>query len=474
MQLKRAETLLDLRNTLLAGHLTNASQIRIFYRPELQQLRGIDFVTRFERELREDAAAVPRRWFHRFVSGHPGVGKSTELSRFAEALSKDFEMVRLNAQQELNPARFDPRDLIVALMKAAIQRAAEQLGKRKGPTAARAAIEEAFEWLGETTVKKTNKRTTGASGKAGIGPGADSWWAKALGLFGQAQAEARYEAERETSQVAYRLKPISEFLQHANSVFTACERACQRQFLFIVDNFEKPDFDSGSIRKLFVQNSSLLADLHVHYVFTMPIERANTEDIRRLQLYDNNISVIPDAPMFGRDAQPHRLGRDALRAVLESRTDLNLFARGQVERLVVASGGNIRDLFSLVLSSRDYALNTDANANRIEASHVSPAIDAMRANYQRKLYGDDDDVDTKATYTQKLNLLSAFFFQRPDAERGATFYSLLRARALQEFDDARIGVHPLIVDLLYNVGMLNDVDRSRRDLVTKRPFGCSI
>lgn len=474
MQLKLAENLLELRNTLLAGHLANATQIRNFYRKELQQLRGIDFVTRFVRDLREDASAAGRRWFHRFVSGHPGVGKSTELSRLEQAVTKDFEIIRLNAQHELNPARFDPRDLIVVLMKAAIQRTAEQLGKAKGPSDARKAIEAAFDWLGETTVTKKKTTGKGASAKAGLGPGAESWWAKVLGAFAEAQTEARYEAENETSQVAYRLKAVSEFLEHANGVFVACEKACQRQFLFIIDNFEKPDFDSGSIRKLFIQNSSLLSDLQIHYVFTMPIERANTEDIRRLQLYDNNIAVIPDAPVFQRDGQPHLAGRNALRAVLESRADLKLFGSGQIERLLVASGGNIRDLFALVLSARDYALNSNEHAKRLDAEHVTPAIDAMRANYQRKLYGDDEDAEGKAKYTDKLNLLSAFFFQQPNAERGAAFYSLLRARALQEFDDARIGVHPLIVDLLYNAGLLATFDSAKHDPITKRPFGCSI
>jgi hypothetical protein len=419
-------------------------------------------------------AAAEQRWFHRFVSGHPGVGKSTELSRLEQAVNGEFEIIRLNAQHELNPTHFDPRDLIVVLMKAAIEKTKQQRGKKKGPREATAAIEAAFDWLSETTI--TRKKTTGASAsmKAGVGPGAESWWAKALGLFAEAQSEARYETENETSQIAYRLKPLSEFLKHANDVFAACAKACDTQFFFLIDNFEKPDFDSGSIRKLFIQNSSLLADLRIHYVFTMPIERANTEDIRRLQLYDNNISVIPDAPVFERDGQPHLAGRKALRAVLESRADPGLFAEGQIERLLVASGGNIRDLFSLVLSARDYALNTDEQAKRLEAANVTPAIDGMRANYQRKLYGDDEDSERKASYTDKLNLLTAFFFQKPDAERGASFYSLLRARALQEFDDARIGVHPLIVDLLYTAGLLSAIDSTRQDPATKRPLGGTI
>jgi hypothetical protein len=478
MQLKRAENLLEIRNTLLAGHLTGADQLRAFYRKELQELRGPDMVTFLARNLREDSAATPRRSFRHFVSGHPGVGKSTELSRLEQRVTGEFEIVRLNAQLELNPARFDPRDVIVVLMKAAIERTVRQLGNNKAPGQASDAIAAALTLLGKTkTAKKTIKKTA-VGAKAGIGPSAESIWAKALGVFGHAQGEARYETESEDSHIQYRLKPVAELLEHANAVFAACESACAAhasdgntgQFFFIIDNFEKPDFDSGSIRKLFVQNSPLLADLQIHYVFTMPIERANTEDIHRLQLYDNHIKIIPDAPLFERDYRPHLAGRKALEAVLTSRVAPELFADGQIERLIVASGGNLRDLFALVLSARDHALNTNEHAKRLEAIHVTPAIDEMRAAYHRKLYGDDEAVEGKATYNERLQLLTAFFLQKPAADRGAAFYSLLRARALQEFDDARIGVHPLIVDLLYQAGLLTDLPANQIDSATQRPL----
>lgn len=474
MQLKRAETLLEIRNTLLAGHLENADQLRQFYRKELQELRGFDFVTAFVRDLREDVAASGPRYFHKFVSGHPGVGKSTELSRLELGVTGEFETIRLNAQQELNPAFFDPRDLIIVLIKASLHRTIACLGKKKGPADADEALKAALEWVEETKVVTKTKKTKAASGKAGLGPGAESWWGKAFGIFASVQGEARYETEEDATRVAYRLKPISELLQHANAVFAACVEACGRPFLFVIDNFEKPDFDSDRIRKLFVQNGSLLGALQVHFVCTMPIERANTEDIRRLQPYDSNIQVIPDAPVFGRDSMPHLQGRKALRSVLESRVTPELFGVGQIDRLVVASGGNIRDLFSLIVSARNYALNVDEEAMRLEAADVTPAINGMRADYQRKLYGDDVEGKGGATYKAKLDLLTDFFFQRAEAERGPTFYSLLRARALQEFGDARIGVHPLIVDLLFTEGRLSKVEDHRREPAAGKPYGCTI
>jgi hypothetical protein len=116
LYMKRAENLLEIRDVLIAGPLTT-DQLGQFYKEELRKVRGEDIITEFARDLREDAVATPRRWFHRFLSGHPGVGKSTEFSRLDQRLTGEFEVVYLNAQKELNPALFYSLDLVLVLMK---------------------------------------------------------------------------------------------------------------------------------------------------------------------------------------------------------------------------------------------------------------------------------------------------------------------------------------------------------------------
>jgi hypothetical protein len=112
-----------------------------------------------------DAVATPRRWFHRFLSGHPGVGKSTEFSRLEQRLTGEFEVVYLNAQTELNPALFHSLDLILVLMKAATDRAKERIGKKKVPSQAAESMLEAMEWLGETKETKRIRSAIDVSGK---------------------------------------------------------------------------------------------------------------------------------------------------------------------------------------------------------------------------------------------------------------------------------------------------------------------
>ena len=55
MAMTRAENLQQIRNVLIAGHLT-VDQLGVFYREELRKVRGEDFVTEFARDLKEDAS----------------------------------------------------------------------------------------------------------------------------------------------------------------------------------------------------------------------------------------------------------------------------------------------------------------------------------------------------------------------------------------------------------------------------------
>ncbi|MBV9127860.1 MAG: hypothetical protein JO117_07215 [Verrucomicrobia bacterium] len=153
---------------------------------------------------------------------------------------------------------------------------------------------------------------------------------------------------------------------------------------------------------------------------------------------------------------------------------LTLFADGQVERLLVACGGNVRDLFEQIIKARGLALNDSEHAPRIEAQHISDSIEERRTYYHRLLFSDKFADIEETPYKDKLQRLAQFHRQEPATERDAVFYALLRARALQEFANSRVAVHPLVVDLLYTEGMLSDLPPEKRNPRNSRPLGSTI
>jgi hypothetical protein len=134
----------------------------------------------------------------------------------------------------------------------------------------------------------------------------------------------------------------------------------------------------------------------------------------------------------------------------------------------------LRDLFELIIKARGLALNESEAAVYIEERHVTASIEERRTYYQRQLYSDEAADIEQTPYKDKLQRLAQFYRQEPATERDTIFYALLRARALQEFADARVAVHPLVVDLLYAEGLLTSMPPEKMNPKTSRPLGSTI
>jgi hypothetical protein len=118
-------------------------------------------------------------------------------------------------------------------------------------------------------------------------------------------------------------------------------------------------------------------------------------------------------------------------------------------RLIVASGGNLRDLFRLVLDAGEGARARDSTATVIGRDDATAAINKMRRDYRMKLGQSPYDAE-QIPYADKWKRLLAVYQGAPDCDvPDPILYSLLRGRAIQEFNGPGwFGVHPLVVEIL--------------------------
>jgi hypothetical protein len=116
-------------------------------------------------------------------------------------------------------------------------------------------------------------------------------------------------------------------------------------------------------------------------------------------------------------------------------------------RLIVASGGNLRDLFALVNYAADTAILRDAG--QINAEDSSAAIFNLRSDYERRL-GQSPFDQADITYDNKAERLVEVYNGDTEVKiPDGVMYALLNARVVQEFNGKRwFGVHPLVVDIL--------------------------
>ena len=454
LQTTPATCLEEVYKTLRPYPLSKPEELKAFYRPEINETRGGDKMRRLK--LRLMRAADDGVLFKACLMGHSGVGKSTELSRLQEEIKDRFRVIRFSASLDLDPGSFSPLDVVLVMM----MEVAEQTADLVVPPSDHR-LKEVRDWFAkETTVLKSE---TGGevSVEAGIGVEGASLWAQISGLFGKIKGQVKYASAVSRELEDYRLSRIKELIEVANRLLDECNQLLLRehgqQWLFIGEDFDKAGIPDERIQSLFITYGNVFQDLRTNLIFNVPIGLFYSEEATRLPFRSENSFVLPDTPLFTQDHQPNEKGRAAVQAVLAARMDLELVEPSALKRLIVASGGNLRDLFSLCNYAADTAILREAE--QINGDDVEVAILDLRSDYEKRLGNNPFDGDP-ISYSTKAELLLKIYQGNQDAQiTEPTVYSLLRARAVQEFNGQRwFGIHPLVVDILEKQGRLTSED----------------
>lgn len=450
MQTTPATSLSDVYRTLQPTPLETPEELRAFYQPAINETRGGDKMQRLR--LRLGRAARDGVPFKACVMGHRGVGKSTELSRLIGQVDGQFNTIRFSATTALDPGNFRPLDVVLLMMAEVAEHTAksiEQGGAGRPPSDAR--LRDIWNWFASEEVTRAQAQEMTASLEAGAGVEKDSLWAKVVGLFAALRGEIKYASTRQTTVVDYRLTRLTSLIEVANRLLDECNQrlqsACGKQWLFVGEDFDKAGITTDRIEELFITYANIFQELRTHLIFNLPIGLYYSDKAPRLPFAGDCSFVIPDTPVYHQDHSANAIGRDALVKVLEARMALDLFEPDQMTRLIVASGGNLRDLFTLVNYAADTALLR--NAQHINADDVKGAIANLRSDYERRLGQSPFDRET-ITYDQKATRLVEVYQGDTEVKiPDGVMYSLLNARAIQEFNGKRwFGVHPLVVDIL--------------------------
>ena len=446
-----AESLDDIYKRISPEPLIKPSEFDAFYRSEVNNLRGQDKVRLIALGL---GRAFGSLHYKAFLMGHSGVGKSTELTRLIglSEVSKHYMPIRFSASKELDPINFQPFDVLLLMMGEVARRTAMKVSEGgAGTQPPKARLQELWDWFAAEKVTHTKATELAARLEAGGGVKGDSIWAKALGLFASLRGEMKFASARVKETVEYRLSRLSELIGLANRLLDDCNQLLRKrvnkEWLFVGEDFDKAGIPSQSTERLFVTYSNVFKELRSHFVFVIPITLGYSQKAVQFSIPSDRVHCLTDTPVYSRNHSPHEQGRSALREVLKARLSLDLFAEGQLERVIVASGGNIRDMFSLVSTASDLAILR--KVSKMEAPDVDAAINDLRTEYERRL-GESPYDPEPVLYAQKAERLDAIYNGKREAEvPDPVLYSLLRARAVQEFNGERwFGVHPLVVDVL--------------------------
>ncbi len=342
--------------------------------------RGSDDLRQLRIHL-SDVDASQNRFAQIAFTGHRGSGKSTELLRLEDELSKRFTCLHLYIDDSLL-SDCDYTDLLLWLVDSLVrqfQHAPIPLDKKL--------VEDVLEWFAEKTledVKKVKKEVRAeirAEAKAKVGV---PWLS--LGLLARIQSSVLGSIEnRQTIRrklQAYSTELISKVNLLLDNAQTTLERNKKRPDLLVVlDNLDR--LPPEAARRLFYGNAELLKSLRAHMVYTVPVPMVlSPVNIGHKFEYSFSMPMIKVSDPDGDEFEP---GLAALDSLVAARIDVDkVFTGRDVLRLLGAgSGGSVRDLIRLI-NFAQLAARADGK-KRIDEDSARRAIKKIQLDYEGML-----------------------------------------------------------------------------------------
>jgi hypothetical protein len=439
-----ATTLAEIAQTVRDEPLLTQAELDAFYCDEIRPFRGADRMSELRTRLEIELAAD--RHFRAFFLGHPGVGKTTELARLLLQM-KGIRPLSISVTSELNPASFRAYDLLLLILLRLVQ--AIQQPALIGFSGTD--VEFLYQRVREHLSSKWTKHLRTKAGE--FGAGVNLPFLKLLGNL---------KASREQGSEEYELSFVSELVELMNFVFAECNRLLKQHqkqsWMIVVEDFEKIGLSPSKIRETFTNLRPALQDLQAHILITIPVWLPNAADANIILPANYKKFLVPDLPVYDKKHVQDQNVVSALADLALARIEKRLFDEGVMEQCCIASGGNIRDLFLLIMDAMIAArLRQSAT---ISMQDADGAIISLRHEYKQHL-GTTGQDPNEITLDQKLERLVQIY-RREDPRADVpdpVLYQLLQQRSVLQYDgDMWMGVHPLVVDLLIEFKMLRADD----------------
>ena len=309
---------------------------------------------------------------HILFFGHIGIGKTTELRRYALQLnaSRRFYVVEVDVLAKLDRNNLQYTEVLMAMAETLLERL-----HADGFVLGAEALEPLQRWFGnvvetQTTTKELSAELkTVAEGGGGI-PGLIKLLATFTAAFktGSSQkSEWRREIRNDFTSLALAFNTL---IRLAEAQLARQGRA--EQLLFLIDGTDK--MRGEDTQQFFVQDAEQLLAIKTLVIYTAPLHLKY--DGRLGGKLDADI-VLPMMKLYERDGGRFEAGWRTMRRLLLLRADRCLFASdAEVDRLVEFSGGHPRELLRLL------KLCCELAEDRIDASVVQTAIEKLAADYR--------------------------------------------------------------------------------------------
>lgn len=432
MLYSRAQKLSQIQDVFNPNPLQDEDEINKFYQNTTEARTGdaySGFVEKMELLLEDSHNSL----IHKLFIGHAGVGKTTELYRLKRiAEEKGFLTCFGRCDIDLDSGDIEYTDVLFYILDLLVNQACEN-GLKISDNIVRK-IEKY--WNSNTELIKT----ISMQGEMEITAGAEAEFGimKVIRLLSSVKAVLKNSAESK-KEIRTLIEPrSSEMLRQIQEVIEEIKGQLQRKGrpeipFVILDGLDKIPLEQA--KKIFRENGSRFQGIQIHLLVTFPISLSYTPEYKDVQIWFPNPEKLPMIKIRnwqqGAYQKDYTEGIETIRSIIGKRAELSLFTDEALDKLIIYTGGYIRDLFRCI---SDAALRARLRKSEvIESEDAEKALAVLESDingrYSDELIGKMEDIYRGNKYVSSSEEITM----------------LLQIGAVLEYNGARwCDLHPLV------------------------------
>ena len=368
------------------------------------------------------------------LAGHRGCGKSTLLAELKRQLDATYFVTFFSISDLIEMSDVNHINILFAIAVNLMEEAEKQSIKIKNSTK-----ETFYQWFAEHT--QTNIDEYKAELETGFNFNALFAWIKGvLKTNSTIRDEIKIKFERR----------ISELVNNINQIATVISVNCGKPILVIIDDIDKIDIDLA--KDIFQAHIKALFQPNFNIVMTIPIAALREVSlVATLQTETNDqIVQMPVSKLYQKgernqpNAQPNATVKAELIAILNKRIQQNLIEQEALEKIVIESGGVLRELIRITneccrICLRLIRREPDNQDIKINLDILEEAINKLSLDFDSRIEVKDYEI-LKKTYENF----------KPNDPKEQQFLDLLHGLYILEYRNHELwyDVHPIVVKVL--------------------------
>lgn len=404
---------------------------------DLQQFR-VDYGGETIEELEQLTEDSPNSDGKIIFSGHRGCGKSTLLAEFGKRLSDRYFVVLFSIAETIEMSDVNHINILFAIGVNLMLEA--EARKVEIPQSTKDTLNR---WFAKHTRTEAAGIQTEAETKGSI--------FKLIGTKLKVDSTIRYEIKEEFE------RKVSDLVAQLNIIAAEIQYSVNQEILVIIDDLDK--LDLAVVNTIYKDNIKALCLPGFRIIYTIPIAAMRETVLRPIIVTETNdqIVVMPVLKLFNKDdirianAQPRTETLGILCEILKKRIASELILEQTAEKIVLSSGGVLRELIRLANECCRICLRLIRRKSGhkviIDDAVLETAINNIRNDFAVPLGKSDYEI-LKTTYDNF----------KPEDPKQQEFLDLLHGLYILEYRNRKrqnwYDVHPIVVELLREEGLI--------------------